>query len=75
MRSNGCWIDDVPAPYDTLAGLVLEQLGHIPTVGETVQWADWHFEVVDMDGLRIDKLLVHHAADASNPPHAPEGTS
>lgn len=44
--------------FDTIAGLVLALLEHIPTTGETVTLQDWHFEVVDMDGVRIDKVLA-----------------
>lgn len=44
--------------FDTLAGFVLSLLGHIPKAGATVSWGGWRFEVVDMDGLRIDKVLV-----------------
>ncbi len=45
---------------NTIAGLVLLQLGHMPTVGERMQWKDHVFEVMDMDGNRIDKILVTH---------------
>ena len=44
--------------YNTLSGLVLEMLEHIPTVGEHVEWEGFSFEIVDMDGARIDKLLI-----------------
>jgi putative hemolysin len=44
--------------YTTLAGFVLSQLGHIPVPGETFDWKDWRFEVVDLDGRRIDKVLA-----------------
>jgi putative hemolysin len=44
--------------YHTAAGFVLEQLAHIPQVGEYVIHEGWRMEVVDMDGRRIDKLLV-----------------
>lgn len=46
------------AEYTTVAGLVISQLEHIPQSGETTTWKDFSFEVVDMDGARIDKLLV-----------------
>ncbi len=48
--------DDLP--YQTVGGLVLDILEHIPVTGEKVQWSDFTIEVVDMDGSRIDKLLV-----------------
>jgi len=48
--------------YTTLAGFVLAQLGHLPATGESFRWRGLRFEVVDMDGRRIDKLLVHRQA-------------
>lgn len=45
--------------YNTLSGLVLEVLGHIPKAGEKLEWNIFSIEVVDMDGVRIDKLLVN----------------
>lgn len=50
--------------YTTLAGFVLAQLGHLPAAGEHFRWRGLRFEVVDMDGRRIDKLLVHRQAPA-----------
>jgi putative hemolysin len=44
--------------YATAAGFVLSVLKHLPTVGEAFEEGDWRFEVVDMDGRKIDKLLV-----------------
>jgi len=48
----------VSGDFHTAAGFVLSQLGHLPDVGETFSWEGWKFEIVDMDGHRIDKLLV-----------------
>jgi len=48
--------------YTTLAGFVLAQLGHLPTTGESFRWRGHRFEVVDLDGRRIDKLLVQRLA-------------
>jgi putative hemolysin len=53
---TGLAIDD--AEYTTLAGFVLSQLGRIPGVGESFHWKIWRFEVVDLDGRRIDKVLA-----------------
>jgi putative hemolysin len=53
---RGLAVDD--AEYTTLAGFVLSQLGHIPPVGESFVWKNWRFEVVDLDGRRIDKVLA-----------------
>ncbi|MCB1501056.1 MAG: HlyC/CorC family transporter [Bauldia sp.] len=44
--------------YDTVAGLVLHALGRIPAVGDAVEVAGLRIEVVDMDGRRIDKVIV-----------------
>jgi putative hemolysin len=44
--------------YATAAGFVLSVLKHLPTVGESFDEGGWRFEVVDMDGRKIDKLLV-----------------
>lgn len=44
--------------FVTLAGFVLRQCGHIPQVGEHFVWNDCRFEVVDLDGRRIDKVLA-----------------
>lgn len=44
--------------YETLGGLVMEQLGRIPISGDHFVWDHFRFEVVDMDGYRVDKVLV-----------------
>ena len=44
--------------YHTLAGFILAQLGRVPEEGQAVAYGGWRFEVVDMDGRRIDKVLV-----------------
>ena len=44
--------------YNTISGLILELLGHIPKTGEQLTWRTFAFEIVDMDGARIDKVLV-----------------
>jgi len=50
--------------YSTLAGFVLAQLGRLPVTGEQFVWRDLLIEVVDMDGQRIDKLLVTRVPSA-----------
>ena len=44
--------------FNTIAGFVLWHLGRLPVVGETLSWRDLRIEVVDLDGNRIDKLLL-----------------
>jgi putative hemolysin len=50
--------------YHTAAGFVLSEIGHLPEVGESFDSQGWRFEVVDLDGRRIDKLLVRRLAGA-----------
>ncbi|TPE53127.1 hemolysin family protein [Amaricoccus solimangrovi] len=52
--------------YATLAGFVLERMRRIPAAGDDFTAFGWRFEVVDMDGRRIDKLLVERAEAASD---------
>ena len=44
--------------YHTLAGLILDRLQRIPRSGDTLEWNGFTFEIMDMDGARIDKVLV-----------------
>jgi len=44
--------------YETLAGFILSHLHHLPATGETIDAQGWRFEVVDLDGRRIDKVLA-----------------
>lgn len=44
--------------YHTVGGLMMAQLGRVPSSGDTWQWDPFRFEVVDMDGLRVDKVLI-----------------
>jgi putative hemolysin len=61
--------EDRPAAYSTVAGLVLDRLGRIPVEAEVLEWRGLRFEIVDMDGRRIDKVLVTRlAAEAGIPP-------
>ncbi|MBO8453738.1 MAG: HlyC/CorC family transporter [Bacteroidetes bacterium] len=46
------------AEYTTVGGLILDELEHVPISGEKATWKDFSFEVVDMDGARIDKVIV-----------------
>ena len=47
--------------FATVAGFALSVLKHLPEVGERFRWGNWRFEIVDMDGRKIDKLLVSEA--------------
>lgn len=44
--------------YNTLAGMIMLLLGRLPRETDKVEWGDWRFEVVDLDGKRVDKVLV-----------------
>ena len=44
--------------YNTLAGMIMLLLGRLPRTADTVVWENWRFEVVDLDGKRVDKVLV-----------------
>jgi putative hemolysin len=50
--------ENLPRDYSTVSGLVLAALERIPTVGDKAVWNGLEIEVVDMDGRRIDKLIV-----------------
>lgn len=45
--------------YNTIAGFIIHELERIPSEGERLTWKDHSFEVLDMDGSRIDKILFH----------------
>ncbi len=49
---------ELAGDYDTVAGLMLHLMGRLPRLGETVKADGWTFEIIDMDGLRIDKVLA-----------------
>jgi len=48
--------------YNTLAGMVMLLLGRLPRTADVVEWNAWRFEVVDLDGKRVDKVLVSRLA-------------
>jgi putative hemolysin len=50
--------DEDRGRYNTLAGMVMLLLGRLPSTTDTVEWAGWRFEVVDLDGKRVDKVLA-----------------
>jgi putative hemolysin len=52
------WIADSEYEYDTLAGCILHELERIPQTGDKLEWKDFKIEIMDMDGHRIDKVLV-----------------
>jgi len=44
--------------YNTLAGMIMLLLGRLPETADSVEWSGWRFEVVDLDGKRVDKVLA-----------------
>jgi putative hemolysin len=50
--------DEDRGRYNTLAGMVMLLLGRLPAVADRVEWDGWSFEVVDLDGKRVDKILA-----------------
>jgi len=50
--------------FTTVAGLILHHLSHFPAEGERLTWANFEFEIIDMDGMRIDKILVNKIKQA-----------
>lgn len=52
-------VAEAPKTVTSVAGLILEQLGHLPSTGEKTEWQGLSLEVVDMDKQRIDRVLVH----------------
>lgn len=52
------WMNEGQHDFDTLAGFILHTLERIPKTGEQFDWKGFRFEIIDMDGHRIDKILV-----------------
>lgn len=58
-------LDDPDRDYETLAGFILSVSKAIPTTGDVLSWQGWRFEIVDMDGRRIDKVLMNAPPDGT----------
>ncbi len=52
------WMNEGERDFDTVAGFILHEIQRIPTAGDTMQWKGLKFEIVDMDGHRIDKVIL-----------------
>jgi putative hemolysin len=57
-RRFGVGLTAEPRDYETVSGLVMATLERLPTAGDTISWQGLVIEVIDMDGRRIDKLLI-----------------
>ena len=67
-------IDTVPGEgtqFETLGGFIMAHEGKIPKVGDSFAWQTLRFEVMDMDGNRVDKVMITRLPD--DPPDAPKG--
>ncbi|HEY2721644.1 MAG TPA: hemolysin family protein [Chitinophagaceae bacterium] len=52
------WQNEGEHEFDTLAGFILHELERIPETGDKLEWRGFNFEIIDMDGHRIDKIMV-----------------
>jgi putative hemolysin len=59
--------DEDRGRYNTLAGLIMLLLGRLPQTTDTVEYDGWRFEVVDLDGKRVDKVLVSRLPEITDP--------
>jgi putative hemolysin len=59
------WINEDEQEFDTLAGCILHELERIPQTGDKLKWKDFVFEIIDMDGHRIDKIMVIPGAEVN----------
>jgi len=59
--------------YRTVGGLVMAELGKVPTAGDYFTWSGLRVEVVDMDGKRVDKVLIQDLRSGDHPGPPPEG--
>jgi putative hemolysin len=53
--------------YNTLAGMIMLLLGRLPAITDKVEWGGWRFEVVDLDGKRVDKVLAMPLMESGDP--------
>lgn len=64
-------IDELPGEedgeFETLGGFIMTTLGHVPAVGEMAEASGWRFEVADMDGNRVDRVLAMMGAPGAPP--------
>jgi len=65
--------DEEEDRYETLSGLVMSRLGRVPTSGDYFEWDGYRFEAVDMDGRRVDKVLVVRLPENKDNNQDPKG--
>jgi putative hemolysin len=62
--------DEDRGRYNTLAGMIMLLLGRLPQTTDIVEWGLWRFEVVDLDGKRVDKVLASRMPDRDSQPES-----
>ncbi|WP_267874151.1 hemolysin family protein [Telluria aromaticivorans] len=72
LETNAAFPGEDSGAYHTLAGFLLYQLGYIPKAADLVDWAGFRFEVMDMDGNRIDRIMVSRQEPPSGSDAEPE---
>lgn len=65
LLGGGPLPDELEYDYHTAAGMTIARFGRIPNVGEHFDWNGWRVEVVDLDGPRVDKLLLARITDTA----------
>ncbi len=68
LLGTGAIPADEDGEYNTLGGFVQTRTGRIPKSGETFEWHGWRFEVIDMDGNRVDKVLAARIDETATDP-------
>ncbi|MFN7917358.1 MAG: hemolysin family protein [Vicinamibacterales bacterium] len=68
LDDEGLLSDAGPQQYHTLGGLAMLALGRVPRTGDRFEWSQHHFEIVDMDGHRVDRVLAARLDAAAPPP-------
>jgi putative hemolysin len=63
--------DEERERYQALSGMLMLMLGRMPQTGDAVTWTNWRFEVIDMDGKRVDKVLATRIPLAEVPEDGP----
>jgi len=65
LLGGGALPDEDEHDYNTAAGMTIAHFGRIPNAGEHFDWNGWRIEIVDLDGPRVDKLLLQRLPDAA----------
>jgi len=60
------WMNEGEHEFDTLAGFILHELERIPQTGDKMEWKGFTIEIIDMDGHRIDKVLIKLSNELKN---------